>query len=323
MLNLADSLEEKNNEVYFLLPAWKEGINKIKENKKKIIKIPVASFEKESVYSLLLKDRNFDCIIVDALRVSKKIMRLFKGKSKILLSLDNTGQGRFFSDILINILYRKNPKLKKPKIEINSFRYLILNKNFQRVNLKKKSVSKKIKKILITQGGSDTYGTVPKIINKLNGLLANFESYILLGSAFKHNRELKFSIKNNDLKVKVLKDIKNPWELFQQMDMAISGGGMTLLELLSCGIPCLALTQERKEMETINYLKNLGLIEKIGFYGKNSESDILKKTQVLINNYEKRIKLNKNSKKMIDGKGCERIINLIEKYFNKLNIQKI
>ncbi len=320
MLSLSNLLKEKGNNISFLFPEWKQSIDKIK---KKIIRIPVSSFEQKSVYSQLLNNHTFDCLIVDALKVPKEIMELFREKAKVLISLDNIGQGRFFSDILINTLYRSEPKLKKPKIEINDFSYLILNKNFQKINLKEKVINKKVKKILITQGGSDTYGVVPKVIDKLSKLLKDLECYILIGSFFQHDQELKSCIKKNNLKVKILKDVENPWELFYQMDIAITGGGITLFELMCSGVPCLALTQEYKEMETINHLKDLGLIEKIGLYEEIKQDDISNKTLNLINDYEKRIRLSRNGKKIIDGNGCQRTADVITNYFNKLNKQKI
>lgn len=319
MSYLSEILEKNGHIVLFLVLDWKEGLKKLKEKKRKIIKIPFRDFEQNQAYQKILKGHDFDCIIVDALKVSKRIMKLFREKTKVLLSLDNVGQGRFFSDILINILYKDKPKLKKPKIEINDFNYLILNKNFQQFNLKKKIINKKVRKILITQGGSDTYGIVPKIINELSELPRRSECYVLIGSAFKHHRELILSIKNNDLKVKILKDIKEPWKLFYEMDMAISGGGMTMFELLCVGVPCITLTQEYKEMETINYLKDSNLVESIGLYEKIKKNELLNKTKELINNYGRRIKMSRNGKKAIDAKGCERIVDIIENYFNKLN----
>lgn len=317
MLNLSSLLKERGHNTLFLIPGWAEGLKKIKEEKEKILKIPIDGFEKHSVYSKLLENYALDCIIVDGLNVCKKIMKLFRKKTKLLVSLDNTGQGRFFSDILINILYRGKPI---PKIEINNFDYLILNKNFGKFNAKEKKIKKEVQRILITQGGSDTYGITPKIITELNKMpWKKIEYYILIGPAFKHFRELTSAIKNSNLKIKILKNIKKPWELFYKMDMAISAGGMTLFELLCLGVPCIVLTQEHKELETIEYLKNLNLIETLGLYEKIRKNDILNKIEELINNYDRRMEMSKNSKKAIDGKGGERVVNLIENYFNKIH----
>jgi spore coat polysaccharide biosynthesis predicted glycosyltransferase SpsG len=320
MLNLSHCLKKKGHTVIFLSPSFKEGISEIKKNKEKIVFIPKNSFEKVSVYNSLIKNGHFDCIIADALDIAKPIMKLFKRKSAILLSFDNIGEGRFFSDILINVLYRKSPKLKKPKIEINSFDYLILNDNFKKFHLKEKIIKKEIKNVLITQGGSDTYGIIPKITIELNKIADNkTEYYILIGPAFRHFKELTVAIKNSDLNIKIVKNIKKTWELFYKMDMAISGGGMTLFELLCVGIPSIALTQEYKEIETIGYLEKNKLVESLGLYEKIKKDDIFKKVNKFISDYNKRMKVSKVGKEIIDGGGGERICDLLENYLNKIN----
>jgi spore coat polysaccharide biosynthesis predicted glycosyltransferase SpsG len=312
MLNLASLLKERGHNISFLMPSWAEGVKKITECKWRTLEIPLDLFEGEQTYKRLLDDRIFDCIVVDALDVSKNIMKLFKENTKLLLSLDNIGDGRFLSDILINILYTCELKLKKPKIEINSLDYLILNENFKKFNLKEKIINEELRRILITQGGSDTYGVVPKIVGKLNTLSKELEYTILIGPAFKHHKELKFSVKESNLKINIMKNVKVLGELFYNMDLAISGGGMTLFELLCVGVPCITITQEYKELETIDYLDKLDLVENIGLYEDIQEENISNTINQLINNYNKRIKMSEKSKKTIDGGGCERTVDLIE-----------
>lgn len=316
MLNLASLLKWGGHNISFLMPSWAEGVKKITEYKWRMIQIPLDLFEREQTYKRLLDDCVFDCIIVDALDVSKNIMKLFKEKAKLLFSLDNIGDGRVYSDILINILRRCEPHLEKPKIEINSLDYLILNENFKKFNLKGKVINREVRKILITQGGSDTHGIVPKIMDELNKLPMELECDVLVGSAFKHHKELNSSIRNSDLKINIVENMRKTWELFYNVDMAISGGGMTLFELLCVGVPCIALTQEYKEMEIINYLNKLKLIDMLGLYEKLHNRDILNATVGLINNYNTRIEMSEKGKKVIDGGGCERTADLIHGFFD-------
>ena len=312
MHNLSQELKKNNCEVLFLTPMWKVGINKLKKFKEKIIEIPIKFFEKEIFYKNILEKYFFDSIIVDALAVDKIIMRAFKEKSRNLISFDNIGNGRVFSDLLINILYKTRYKSKKVKKEINNLDYLILNNNFREFNLKSKSIDRKVKKILISQGGSDTYGVVPRIINELKNINNNIELYILVGAAFRHKRELNNVIKSSNLKVNVLNNIKNVWEVFYNIDLAISGGGMTIFELICVGVPSMVITQEKKELETMNYLEKLKLVENLGFYKNFEKNNIFEKVQKFINNYELRKKISINGKKVIDGKGVKRIAGLIK-----------
>lgn len=312
MLSLASLLKEDEHTMHFLMPAWEDGINEVAQDNYDIVQIDTKDFENEDVYrkQLDIHSNNsiFDCIIVDALNVSENIMNLFSNNSKLLVSLDHVGSGRFYSDILLNVLYRTTPKLQDP-IEYNGFEYLIVDNHFKQFNEKDKTIKKNVLKILIIQGGSDTHGLMPKIINDLNGLAYKWECVALIGHAFKHRQELEDAIKNSDLKITVLNDIKDPWKLFYDVDIAITGGGVTLFELLCVGTPCITLTGESKELETMAYLKDLTIM--LGLYDGIQKTKIRDAVDDLIKDYEKRIEMSEKGKQMIDGAGAKRLLTLM------------
>ena len=312
MLSLASLLKEDEHTMHFLMPAWEDGINEVAQDNYDIVQIDTKDFENEDVYrkQLDIHSNNsiFDCIIVDALNVSENIMNLFSNNSKLLVSLDHVGSGRFYSDILLNVLYRTTPKLQDP-IEYNGFEYLIVDNHFKQFNEKDKTIKKNVLKILIIQGGSDTHGLMPKIINDLNGLAYKGECVALIGHAFKHRQELEDAIKNSDLKITVLNDIKDPWKLFYDVDIAITGGGVTLFELLCVGTPCITLTGESKELETMAYLKDLTIM--LGLYDGIQKTKIRDAVDDLIKDYEKRIEMSEKGKQMIDGAGAKRLLTLM------------
>ena len=312
MLSLASLLKEDEHTMHFLMPAWEDGINEVAQDNYDIVQIDTKDFENEDVYrkQLDIHSNNsiFDCIIVDALNVSENIMNLFSNNSKLLVSLDHVGSGRFYSDILLNVLYRTTPKLQDP-IEYNGFEYLIVDNHFKQFNEKDKTIKKNVLKILIIQGGSDTHGLMPKIINDLNGLAYKGECVALIGHAFKHRQELEDAIENSDLKITVLNDIKDPWKLFYDVDIAITGGGVTLFELLCVGTPCITLTGESKELETMAYLKDLTIM--LGLYDGIQKTKIRDAVDDLIKDYEKRIEMSEKGKQMIDGAGAKRLLTLM------------
>lgn len=312
MLSLASLLKEDEHTMHFLMPAWEDGINEVAQDNYDIVQIDTKDFENEDVYrkQLDIHSNNsiFDCIIVDALNVSENIMNLFSNNSKLLVSLDHVGSGRFYSDILLNVLYRTTPKLQDP-IEYNGFEYLIVDNHFKQFNEKDKTIKKNVLKILIIQGGSDTHGLMPKIINDLNGLAYKGECVALIGHAFKHRQELEDAIENSDLKITVLNDIKDPWKLFYDVDIAITGGGITLFELLCVGTPCITLTGESKELETMAYLKDLTIM--LGLYDGIQKTKIRDAVDDLIKDYEKRIEMGEKGKQVIDGAGAKRLLTLM------------
>jgi spore coat polysaccharide biosynthesis predicted glycosyltransferase SpsG len=100
-------------------------------------------------------------------------------------------------------------------------------------------------------------------------------------------------------------------------DMAISAGGMTLLELAKCGIPCLVLGSEKQEAETAIFMEKLGFGLNLGFSKKFPKKQLIDNTNYLIENYSLRKSMNKIGIKLVDGKGAKRIAKIIktQKFF--------
>lgn len=310
MLNLAGSLQKKNHAVTFLIPSDKEAVVKVQQYGYPLIQFPVSFFENEKEYEKKICNE-YSCIIVDALAVSEKIIRLLKNKSRFLLSFDNLGEGRYHTDLLINILYKKESPLQKPQKELNNFEYLLLNPNYSKYNTKPKKIPRYIKKILISQGGADTHGIIPQLLYGLDDS-TQYIFYIVLGPAFQHHSALHDVLRGKKLNYVILEDTTEPWDVFCQMDLAITGGGMTLFELLCLGVPCITLTGERKELETIDAITSMGLVCNFGFYNPKRKNQINEYIQKIANNHEYRKSLSEQSRKIIDGRGCERVVQIIE-----------
>lgn len=311
MMNLADVLHTHGHRVVFLIPSIGEGIIKVQKRGYETIQIPTSSFERPDEYEKNIPQL-YDCIIVDALNVSEKIMLEFRNKSKFLISFDNTGNGRILADVLINILYRREPYLHTPQQEYHNYDYLLLHSKFAEYNQKPKFVNREVKNILIAQGGADTYGLIPQILDNLK-VPTKYNFHILIGPAFQHNSALQEVISRKKITVVILTDITEPWKEYYPMDLAITGGGMTLFELLCIGVPCIALTGEPKEIETINALESEGMLCNFGFYRSDRAIRINDYIEKISSEYNYRKELTERGRELIDGNGCERIVRIIEK----------
>jgi Spore coat polysaccharide biosynthesis protein, predicted glycosyltransferase len=189
------------------------------------------------------------------------------------------------------------------------FRYTIINKKF--LNYRKRSVNSKIKNVLVIQGGADTYCFIPKIINILKKNQENYNYHIVLGPSFKCWDKLKTSC-NNVKNFKILKNVKDMGKLMNDMDIAISAAGMTGLELACIGIPTIFITAEKFELETSKLLEKQGFGKNLGFGGSFEKSKLNRILNSMNVEFDKRQKMNKVGKRIINGKGTENLIKLID-----------
>ena len=150
--------------------------------------------------------------------------------------------------------YNKDLKGKNSKQGIDFF---VLNCEVSRY----KRVRSSKKKIIVTLGGSDTYGITLKVVRglKLMGLSAT----IIMGPSFAHKEEL---IRNASGQF-ILKDsVPSLIEEMYHYDIAITGGGITPFEANASGLPCLIIASELHEIDNGKYLHKLGSSFFWGYY---------------------------------------------------------
>lgn len=266
----------------------------------------------------LLKKKNFlkkyepDIIIVDKLRETSKNLRFLKKYCKIILSIDYIGKNKELIDYAINILY---PVSGKKKGAFSSLKYAVIDEKFNRKQFLK--IRKDVGAVLILQGGADTYCFTPRIINALNGIKNEFKITAIVGPFFKCWEKLKKARENCKKPLKILQNVKNINEIMIQHDIAITAGGNTLLELASLGVPSVVICGEKFEEETSKILQRNGFGINLGFGKDLSGKKIENIVNSLMNNKEMRIRMSKNGKNLIDGKGSNRIANIIQSIYAK------
>ena len=94
-------------------------------------------------------------------------------------------------------------------------------------------------------------------------------------------------------------------------DIAITGGGMTSLELCNLGIPSIILCGEEFENETSSLLEKNGFGINLGYKKKISKKEIALTVKKLMSNYQQRKNMNKIGKKLIDNEGIKRVTDIV------------
>lgn len=236
--------------------------------------------------------------------VSRQVQELRARGSKICL-IDNTSKARLISDVVIFPVshFKDNLSWKgfKGKKYVGA-KYFPLNNEF----LKAKPVRHKDFTILITMGGSDPNRLSSKVAAALRSLDAKFKAVIVLGAASKNQSIPK------DKRFTVIKDPKNMAQLMAQSDIAVTAFGTTLYELAYMGVPALIISNYKKERDEIETFENLGTSTFLGYFKSVSDISILDAVNHLMNSRKYVLRLSRNGKKLIDGKGTARIVKILD-----------
>lgn len=165
-----------------------------------------------------------------------------------LVTFDDNGTGADHSDLHVAALAFSTHRSASGKT-LQGIDYLVLNReiaNYRRLRTKRG-------KILVTLGGSDTYGATIKVVQLLKEM--DLPADIHIGPSFGLRSELESII---DHRYRIIGKVPSLIETFFPYDLAITGGGITPFEANASGLPCVIVANELFEIENGRYLQEIG-----------------------------------------------------------------
>lgn len=261
MLNFAKYLEQKKQDFIFLIND--------NEKTKEILTSNGYRYEIVALDDLLadwedalIKKYNFTYWINDRLDTKEEHVKNIKNNNIKAITFDDLGSGAKFSDINICGLFFNQDNLQGKKV-FKGVDYLILNPE---IDLYKKQ-RKSLKNILVTLGGSDTYGVTIKVLKLLKKY--NIKATLHIGPSFEHKQELDKELTDD---FEVISFIPSLIKEFSKYDLAITGGGVTPFEANASGLPCMIIANEIFEVPNGKYLDSIGSSVFLGFHENIDES---------------------------------------------------
>lgn len=166
-----------------------------------------------------------------------------------LVTFDDRGTGAALADLHIAALaFDAQERLAGAQL-LRGTDYLILNSQISDYTRLRKQLSS----ILLTMGGSDTYGVTVKVVQLLKEM--SLPATIVVGPAFMHMDKLG-EVLTGDFTLK--RGIPSMIEEFYRHDLAITGGGITPFEANTSGLPCVVIANELFEIPVGMELQRLG-----------------------------------------------------------------
>jgi len=172
-----------------------------------------------------------------------------KGCGLTLATFDDRGTGAELADLHFAPLAVEGGELLRGGRVLTGPEYLVLNPEIDRY----KRVRTGIASILVTLGGSDTYGVTPKVVRLLKEM--DLAATVITGPSFAHQAELAAVI---DSRFTLKSGVESLVAEFARHDLAITGGGVTPFEAGASGLPSVVIANEPHEMEIGRYLQKAG-----------------------------------------------------------------
>ncbi len=213
------------------------------------------------------------------------------------------------ADLLVN----QNPASDRLNYPINTdckvlsgTHYAMLRREYR---IKTEFLSDGDKQILVLMGGSDrnNYTTlVLKALSHVND--PDLLIKVVLGPGFQYHDLVETFVKTAHHRVEILSGIRNLKPYFAQSELAIVAAGSVCWELASLARPMIVMTTaENQNIVAAGLIENDAAIN-LGEARLMTEKMLAGVIQHAIRDNPLREKLGENARKMIDGKGAERVV---------------
>jgi UDP-2,4-diacetamido-2,4,6-trideoxy-beta-L-altropyranose hydrolase len=190
-------------------------------------------------------------------------------------------------------------------------KYSLLRKEFSEEPIRQYKAG--IERVLITLGGSDNTGLSIDIITWVRETLPEATMDVVIGAFF--NRATCDKIRDLIRQDPGIHQHENPShmrELMLACDVAITGGGQTILELAATGTPGLALRVANNQTANLRGLSAKGALRWIGdSKDTNLKEKLMSALRELAENGDTRDEMSRAGRQLVDGAGTERVARAI------------
>lgn len=241
-----------------------------------------------------------------------------KDKGKFLITIDDLNEMAFPSDIVVNTNYGaqdRNYQFGGSTKFLLGPAYFIFRREFieaAKVNRQTRGIAQNI---LVTMGGSDLLALTLKVAKAFTRLdrPLNLNLRIVLGIDYTDSkkRALEETLKDYRGNYKLIMGSDNLAELMLWSDLAITGGGLTKYETAVTGTPSIIIPQVAHQAALAKEFEREGTTLNLGLGSKVDEADISEAIEKLLRDDTLRAEMSRRGKRLVDGKGIERIISEI------------
>ncbi len=261
--------------------------------------------------------REINLVIFDHYDIDIDIESKFRECTNTIIVIDDLANRKHDADILIDQTFLRNKKdyqflvPKKCSLMLGS-EFVILRRDFhieraQFIN-RLNNNDDSIKNIIILFGNNDSKFMSMVALDGVIDSGIKTELTIVLGKGVKNVDTIQRKIqKINNIRIKLLVNVRNIAYLISQSDMAIIAGGTTIWECLCIGVPALVIKTAKNQEKNINNLSKKGLIVYLGHYKKINKKVISNALSDLNENLDRIRNIGKTSRKICDGYGVRRI----------------
>lgn len=169
-----------------------------------------------------------------------------------------------------------------------------------------------VRRVLVTLGGADRFGLMPRLLRLLDDLTGAFEVTAVVGPFFANVEEVASAADHSRRRVDVVRTPASVRDLMLGADLAISAAGQTLYELACTGCPAVAVIMAENQVEQVRACAEADIVFPAGVVHDAAVLDTVASAVThLLSNPGVRRAMSEAGRRMVDGRGALRVARAI------------
>lgn len=312
-LSIADAAKSLGEEVTFIL-ADNQALGLIKKRGHHAIVLRIPWDDKELELKFLKKiiwDYQISRLLVDSYQVTPAYLGELKKYTEVFY-IDDINAFHYPVDALICYAnywekFKHRENYENVKLYLGT-EYTPLRTGFS--DCGEKNIRPGVEHLLLLSGGSDPYGILDGILERIHRERYRQVS-VICGIYYPRYKELCEKYKKNE-NVRIYQGIPDVVRYMREADMAVSAGGTTLYELCAAGTPAISYSFADNQLGNVEKFDEDGLISYAGDLRKDPVADrVAGFLEYYGQNQQLRRERSLRMQELVDGKGALRIAEIL------------
>lgn len=314
-LSIAEMLQKRGQQVCFIMKSYPGSYEPILEKGFSVFLLSpmVCNGTLNAQLSEIIECNSINVFINDIKNTDSDYVNHLKNLGLTVVNFDDLGQGRSNADILIDAFY---PSKNNGTINHHNFgpSFIILREEFRKARNHPRVIKKEISDIAIMMGAANTGNFLDRVLKTLGRIPESVKCHVILSKAVQNAGLFQIEYPNKNFFYYYQPE--NIADILLNADLAITGGGISMCECCTLGTPSIIIPQVPHEEKNALMFQAAGAVSAFEYDPDLSEDRLFARLHSIMTDSQQRIVISHNAKKYVDGKGMDRIMQILSPYLN-------
>tara|TARA_B100000475_G_C15012481_1_gene320897 strand:- start:277 stop:1320 length:1044 start_codon:yes stop_codon:yes gene_type:complete len=325
-LSLADKLAEKDWICYFACSSSTvETVSDLANSKHRTLELTLQS-QNQPQYLMSLFPQGIELLVVDHYELDSNYESSCRPWASAILAIDDLANRTHDADILLDQTINR-PKTDYKNLTPNDCWILIgpeyallreeFSKNRSSALCERDRRPPKLDRILVSLGSQDLSDTTSLVLNNIYSFLDDVHVDVILSGTAPHLARVKELMKQFP-STRLFSDVDNMSAVISKADLAIGAGGISSWERCCLGLPTVSITVSDNQALINKNLDDIGAVCHVGEYQKIDSEKLANSIETFHLNPNKLTDMSREARRVCDGLGANRLVDIITDYFARL-----